>query len=173
MEFKFTTEYNKSSVTVLTRALRKTVRKKRSMRSIILTAVLIVFVALTLIFPNEDGVHLDMPAVLSVIVCIALVFVLIFQDKINASISIRAAIPGVEKTVVTFLEDEYYTETAVGNTSWTYGKITALAETDGYFVFIIGNNHGQVYDKSSLEGGTVDEFRTFIEEKMGMKSVKI
>lgn len=40
--------------------------------------------------------------------------------------------------------------------------------TKDYFVFLMGKNHGHVFDKASLSGGTPEEFRRFIEDKTGL-----
>jgi hypothetical protein len=36
-------------------------------------------------------------------------------------------------------------------------------------VFIFSHSHAQLYDKSSLQGGTEERFRTFLEEVTGKK----
>ena len=42
-----------------------------------------------------------------------------------------------------------------------------LAEADDYFVFIFSQSHAQVYDKKSISGGTIEEFREFIKGVTG------
>ena len=42
-----------------------------------------------------------------------------------------------------------------------------VAETEAYFIFILNVNHAQVYQKENMTGGTADEFRAFMEEKLG------
>ena len=66
-----------------------------------------------------------------------------------------------------FSEDKFVSTTDVGKTEWNYDKILAVAETADFFVFIFSKNHGQVYDKGSLQGGTADDFRRFIEAAAG------
>lgn len=173
MEFKFVMHYDQKAITAMVKGLRKTVRKKQDRRSRIFAMILIALTLLLTFFPSDDGFQLEARTILNIAICIILILVLLFQDQINALIAKKRSVPGVDTTTVTFREDGYYSETAVGNTEWGYGKITALAESPDYFIFIIGNNHGQVYDKSSIVGGTADEFRVFIEEKMGMKTVPI
>jgi len=36
-----------------------------------------------------------------------------------------------------------------------------------YFVFIFSQSHAQVYNKKSIEGGTIEEFREFMKEVTG------
>ena len=56
----------------------------------------------------------------------------------------------------------FISETAIGKSEFSYDKVAQIAETERYFVFIFSENHAQVYDKVSISGGTVDEFREFI-----------
>ena len=72
---------------------------------------------------------------------------------------------GLEKAKATFRDDGYYSETEMGNTEWQYAKIELVAETKDYFVFVFSPSHAQVYDKNHLTGGTVEEFRQFIQDK--------
>lgn len=82
-------------------------------------------------------------------------------------------LPGNKHASSVFGSDGYRTVTEAGETQWHYDRIAALAETDKYFVIVLGENHGQLYDKSSLSGGSTDDFRKFIEEKTGMAVQRI
>ena len=73
----------------------------------------------------------------------------------------------MEKAYVTFKEDSYYSETEIGSSEFKYSAIMSLAETENYFVFIFSQSHAQVYNKKSIEGGTIEEFREFIKEVTG------
>lgn len=77
----------------------------------------------------------------------------------------KRMLKGTEKSKATFRDDGHYSETEMGNTEWQYEKIGMLAETKDYFVFVFSPSHAQVYDKSNLTGGTVEEFSSFIKEK--------
>ena len=43
MEFKFETAYNQEAITIMAKALRKTVRRKRSRRSHIFGVIVVIF----------------------------------------------------------------------------------------------------------------------------------
>ena len=45
--------------------------------------------------------------------------------------------------------------------------IIALLFEDQLNGYVFGQNHAQVFEKNSLVGGTVDGFRTFINDKTG------
>ncbi len=79
----------------------------------------------------------------------------------------KRMVKGLETSTTTFTEENYFSTTELGDTTWSYEKVTGIAEMEHYFVFIFDTNHGQVYDKRNLTGGSVEEFRQFIAEKTG------
>jgi len=167
MEFKFETAYNQEAITVMAKALRKTVRKKRSHRSHIF-GVLVIILALLLTLPlGGKAFVLDFKTIITWLVAVILCFTLIFEDKINGYVARKRMLPGLEKAIVTFNEEGYRSETELGSSEFKYGSIMLLAETADYFVFVFSQSHAQVYDKKSIAGGTIEEFRTFIQNATG------
>ena len=167
MEFKFETAYNQEAITVMAKALRKTVRKKRSHRSHIF-GVLVIILALLLTLPlGGKAFVLDFKTIITWLVAAILCFTLIFEDKINGYVARKRMLPGLEKAIVTFNEEGYRSETELGSSEFKYGSIMLLAETADYFVFVFSQSHAQVYDKKSIVGGTIEEFRTFIQNATG------
>ena len=167
MDFKFETVYNQEAVTVMAKALRKTMRKKKSRRSHMLGVIVVIFaILLTLPLDGKEFV-LDFRTVITWIVSAILVLTLLFEDKINGYIARKRMLPGLDKSVVTFNEDGYLSETPVGKSEFKYDNIVMLAETAEYFIF--SQNHAQVYDKRTLSGGTQEEFRQFIQNVTGKK----
>ena len=167
MEFKFETAYNQEAITVMAKALRKTVRKKRSHRSHIF-GVLVIILALLLTLPlGGKAFVLDFKTIITWLVAAILCFTLIFEDKINGYVARKRMLPGLEKAIVTFNEEGYRSETELGSSEFKYGSIMLLAETADYFVFVFSQSHAQVYDKKSIVGGTIEEFRAFIQNATG------
>ncbi len=72
-----------------------------------------------------------------------------------------------------FTEDGFTTETEIGTTQWKYESILEIVEVKGNIAFVIDQNHGQLYDMSSISGGTPAEFKVFIEKKTGKTIQKI
>ena len=144
----------------MAKALRKTVRKKRSRRSHIFGWIV---VALSLLLLMSDGFR-------SIATWIALLIVLIallFEDRLNGYVAKKRLLPGTDASVAVFSENGFVSTTDVGKSEWNYDKIIMIAETVDFFVFIFSANHAQLYDKRHLQGGTVDEFRRFIEMATG------
>ena len=173
MEFKFETLYDQKALTAMARALRKTVRKKHSRKSYIFGWI-VVALALFLAFrPGEDGFVWDLRVIVTVVAAIVMISALFWEDKLNGYFAGKRALPGTNEATSTFTEDGYSSVTEIGKTEWTYEKITALAETDNYFVFVFSVSHAQLYDKRTITGGTEDDFRQFIEQKTGKKLEKV
>ncbi|MBQ3256116.1 MAG: YcxB family protein [Oscillospiraceae bacterium] len=167
MESQFETAYDQEALTVMAKALRKTIRKKRSRRSHILGTIVIAF-ALFLTLPLGNEVYvLTAKKVLTWLVSAIILLTLMFEDRINGAIAKRRMLPGLEKAVVTFKEDSYHSVTEIGSSDFKYSTIQMLVETTDYFVFIFSQNHAQIYSKCTLTGGTADEFRTFIQAATG------
>ena len=165
MELTFETTYNQKAMTTMARALRKTVRKKHSRRSHIFGWIITVLTVLLALPIGEREVVFNFRTVITWAVIIIIVATLLFEDWINGYIARKRMLPGTAFALCTFGEDDYVSETKAGKTEWKYENIETIAETKDYFVFLFGKNHAQVYDKNSLQGGSIEEFRTFLVKK--------
>ncbi|MBR5875193.1 MAG: YcxB family protein [Oscillospiraceae bacterium] len=167
MNFSFVTQYNREAVATMAKALRKTVRRKKSRRShIIGVAVILLALLLALPFGNENN-PFEFKDAITLAVAAILGLTLIFEDRINGDIAMKRMLPGLKSSKAVFGEDSYTSETEVGTSEFRYDNIVMLAENSDYFVFIFSANHAQVYDKNSLSGGTARQFREFITKKTG------
>ena len=57
--------------------------------------------------------------------------------------------------------------TAATTSTFRYELIDALAESRDYLIFLMKKRYAQPLDKRTLIGGTVEEFKRFLEEKTG------
>lgn len=142
MGIQFETDYNMETLTAMAKGLRKTVRKKRSRRVHIFAAVVLVLGILTILAT-------------------------VFEDRLNAWFARKRLLPGTEHAAATFEEDGYVSATGVTESRFSYAQIVAVAETARYFVFALSSHHTQAYDKRTIRGGSVEDFRAFIAEKTG------
>lgn len=161
MEFNIETTYDMPAMKALARGLRKTLRAKRSRRAHILGAIVIILGVVLLISRGR----FDMQSAVTSAAVISIVYVFLREDYLNGRTAQKRGIPGLDSAVTNFREDYYHSVTPLGETTFSYDSIIALAETKDYFLFMFSPNHGQVYDKSRLTGGTVEEFSLFIERK--------
>lgn len=163
MEFVFETDYDRKAMTAMAKGLRKTVRKKHSRRSHIFGWIVIAL-GLLLSWPSGEVKASDVLLWAAIAVMLG---ALLFEDRLNGYFARKKMLPGTDHSKATFTEDGYYSETQMGNTEWKYENISTMAEMKDYFVFLFSKNHAQVYDKRTLTGGTVEDFRAFIRKKTG------
>lgn len=173
MEFVFETNYDQKGITTMAKALRKTIRRKRSKRSHIFGIIIIICAILLSVHEKGEAFVITGNLVVAWIAVIIMIVTLLFEDKLNGYIARKRMLPGMEKSIVTFQEESYLSETAVGKTEFYYNNINTIAETDEYFVLIFNQNHAQIYDKNGLKEGTIEDFRDFITQKTEKEIQKI
>ena len=174
MEFTFETVYNQKAVTTMARTLRKTLRKKRSRRTHIFGWIVIVIAVLLTLPLGDKEFAINFKTIVTWIAALAILITLLFEDRMNGYVARKRMLAGMDRATTVFNEEGYVTTTSIGRTEIPYDRnIDLLAETKDYFVFIFDKSHAQVYDKHSLSGGTLDEFRKFIQSKTGKEVVGI
>ena len=169
----FQTVYDQCALRAMARALRKTIRKKHSHRSHICGWIVAILGIILSFSGGEDGFVVTGKAVLTWLAVALIVIALIWEDHINGYFAGKRALPGTKHTVTVFGEEEYVSSNAAGETRWNYQNIQTVAETADYFVFVLNVNHAQVYSKKDAVGGTVEEFRAFMQKKLGKPVVQI
>ena len=110
---------------------------------------------------------LDVRTVTSLLVEVMLLSVLLFQDRFNGMIACKNTLAGTKNYHIVFGEDSYTVVTAVTTSTFRYELIDALAESQDYTILLMKKRYVQPLDKRTLTGGTVEEFKRFLEEKTG------
>ena len=149
MGIQFETDYNMETLTAMAKGLRKTVRRKRSRRVHIFAAVVLVLGILTILATVAGGEPLGASGVVTLLALLVVILVSLFEDRFNAWFAKKRLLPGTEHAAATFEEDGY------------------VSATGRYFVFALSSHHTQAYDKRTIRGGSVEDFRAFIAEKTG------
>ena len=163
MEFTFETQYNTKTMTIMAKALRKTIRKKHSRRSHIFGWIVTILGSFLVI----KNFAFDFRTIITSIAILMILGALLFEDRLNGYIAKKRLLPGTEKAVSVFSENGFISTTDIGKSEWNYDRIMLIAETADFFVFIFSASHAQLYDKRHLHGGTADDFRRFIEQATG------
>lgn len=173
MEFTTATDYDLKALTAMARALRKTVRKKKSRRAHIFGWV-VVLLGTFLLLPEAGGsFSVSGRTLLTLAAILVILLTFFFEDRLNGYFARKRLLPGTESAVSVFHEDSYHTETRSGRTDWPYDRIVAAAELPDYFVLVLGENHAQAYDKARLKGGSAEEFARFLEARTGLSIIRI
>ena len=147
MEFTCNTCYDRKALTAMSRAVRKTIRKKSSRL-----------------------LHIYSWVALDSAVILLLLLVQLKEDALNAFFARRQAMPRLEDCDTCFYSDYYETRFPGSVTQWQYDRILHLAETSRYIILILGKNHAQACGKADLAGGSVEAFRSFLEQKTGKET---
>lgn len=169
MEFSCRTVYTRRTLAAMSKALRKTTRRQSSRWTRVLGWIIIAVCLLSVL----DGQQSPWVRWVDAGVIVMLLAVQFGEDLLSAVISKRQAMPGMEESRTVFLEECYESRITGLTSQWQYSRVLALAELGDYIVVVLGKNHAQAFDKAGLEGGTVEEFRRFLEEKTGKTIRKI
>ena len=167
MEFRFETTYDQKGLTAMARALRRTLRKKRSRRSHIFGWCIVALDALLIVVERMLHEPWTFRNSLTLGIDVLLIVILFTEDQVNAFFAKKKILPGTSSARSVFTDEGYTSATEAAVTAFRYEAVQQVCETAGYFVLLFSQQHGQIYDKASLSGGTVEEFRTFITEKTG------
>ena len=167
MGIQFETDYNMETLTAMAKGLRKTVRKKRSRRVHIFAAVVLILGILTILATVSGGEPFGASGIVTMLAMLVLILATLFEDRLNAWFAKKRLLPGTEHAAATFEEDGYVSATSMSESKFSYAQIVAVAETERYFVFALSSHHTQAYDKRTIRGGSVEDFRAFSAEKTG------
>lgn len=169
MEYTFHTVYDRKAMKALAKGLRKTLRARRNRRSRIM-GTLVVLLGMLLIWSQKT---VDLRSIITAAAMLAIVFTLLREDDINGAIAKKRGLPGLDTSTTTFREESYHSITALGETTFHYDRILALAETADFFLLLFSPSHGQVYSKAGMTGGTEADFRAFLEERTNLTFKKV
>ena len=167
MTFEIHSDITNRSMTIASRAMRKVLRRKRSILWAIFDWSVFFINALLLIPFDGEPFTLDASTVISLLAEVMLLSVLLFQDRFNGMIACKNTLAGTKDYHIAFGEESYTVVTAATTSTFRYELIDALAESRDYIILLMKKRYAQSLDKRTLTGGTVEEFNRFLEEKTG------
>ena len=167
MTFEIRSDITNRSMTIASRAMRKVLRQKRSILWAIFGWTVFFINALLLIPFDGEPFALDARTLISLLAEVMLLSVLLFQDRFNSMIARKNTLAGTKEYHVAYGEDSYTVVTAATISTFHYELIDALAESQDYIILLMKTRYAQPLDKRTLTGGTVEEFKRFLEEKTG------
>ena len=163
MEFTCRAACDQKALTASCRALRKTVRAEQNFLVRNSGWKIIALLAIGLWF--SWGTAWKMTLTCAVI--FGLLVVYWKEDAIDAYAAKRWGYRNRDFDDAAFCPDHFLVKTSAAESKWQYDKILALAETGTYLVLVMGKNHALAMEKAALAGGSLPEFRRFLEEKSG------
>lgn len=164
MEFQMHTTYDRPAMTDMARAVRKTVNRKR-------TRFIHIWMYAVFLLGILCAIPLDGTLTSSNIICALVAFFMlaarILEDFLDGWIAYRYILPGTEQVDATFTAEHYCTRSQISTTKWSYETVAAIVESPRYFVFILSQKYAQIYDKTTLTGGSCEQFRALLETAAG------
>ena len=173
MEFTMESRYGKKTLADMSRALRKTTRKKNDRRSMIWAWIVLLLNLLFFLVPGENGFVWDWKRVLNGGAALMMIVIILRQDAINGFFARKRMLKGNGYSRLALGEEGYTTSTENATTQWNYQALAAIGETEQNLVFILDKRYAQAWEKDSLEGGTMEQLRQFLTEKTGLPITRI
>ena len=167
MTFEIRSDITNRSMAIASRAMRRVLRRKRSIIWAIFDWSVFFINALLLIPFDGEPFTLDASTVISLLAEVMLLSVLLFQDRFNGMIACKNTLAGTKDYHIAFGEESYTVVTEVTTSTFRYELIDAMAESQDYIIFLMKKRYAQPLDKRTLTGGTVEEFKRFLEKKTG------
>ena len=167
MTFEIRSDITNRSMAIASRAMRRVLRRKRSIIWAIFGWSVFFINALLLIPFDGEPFSLDVRTVTSLLAEVMLLSVLLFQDRFNGMIACKNTLAGTKDYHIAFGEESYTVVTEVITSTFRYELIDAMAESQDYMILLMKKRFAQPLDKRTLTGGTVEEFKRFLEEKTG------
>jgi len=151
MTFEIRSDITNRSMTIASRAMRKVLRRKRSILWAIFGWSVFLFNALLLIPFDGEPFVLDVRTLTSMLAEVMLLSVLLFQDRFNGMIARKNTLAGTKEYHVALGEDSYTVVTAVTTSTFRYELIDALAESQDYIIFLMKKRYAQPLDGGGIQ----------------------
>ena len=168
MNCEIQTEYTPVALSAMARALRKTQRKGRSLVAHILGTCLILMCVFLAITPHlvDESQSIGYG---TLAISLILLLIMLFEDRLNGYLAYKRMLPGSKTAVTVFGEESYDTRTDGAVGKWEYSRITEICRTKRYYIFVMGKNHGQAFDREGFLQGTEAELEALLQEKTGLQ----
>ena len=157
-------------MTIAARAMRKVLRRKRSILWAIFGWSVFLFNALLLIPFDGEPFALDVRTVTSLLVEVMLLSVLLFQDRFNGMIARKNTLAGTKEYHVAFGEDSYTVVTAATTSTFRYELIDALAESQDYIILLMKNAMRSLWTSVLLSAGRWRNSNDFLRRRPERRS---
>ena len=170
MIFENVIQYDKAAAQALVEVSSRTLRRKPFLlrRTLLLTVGILAAACGVLLLMDFGGISSFARVICLLDLAVGLLALRmgIFLRRTLARRLMRTMTGGQRR--VLFTEEEIQVEQpGVQRVSFYYPTLTALYETEAYFVLPLSTGVGIVLDKGGFVQGSVAEFRKFIQEKAG------
>ena len=169
MEFRFDLNYDLQAMAAMAKTLRTGLQEEQDRKSRIIGWT---FVVLTLLIVLLSG-KMGWMQVAGILLAVVFAAYLIWQDKINGYIAMKKLPQNMRSGIWLFREDGYFSDTAAGESDYSYENIFLMAEMGSYMFLVFHDGTAHIVDMSTIQGGTPDDFRRLLRKKTSLTIQKV
>ena len=164
MELTFEMNYNLKAMTAMAKAMRKGLQEEQDKKSKIIGWVFVALTVLILLFSANFGwMQIAASILITGFACY-----LIWQDKVNGYLALRKLPENMRTGKWLFREDGYFSDTEAGESDYSYENIFIMVESQGYMILVFHEGNAHIIDLSTIQGGTVQDFRRLLRKKTSL-----
>ena len=164
MELTFEMNYNLKAMTAMAKAMRTGLQEAQDKRSKIIGWSLVALTVLILLFSATFGwIQIAATVFIAAFACY-----LIWQDKVNGYVALRKLPANMRSGKWLFREDGYFSDTEAGESDYSYENIFMMVESQGYMILVFHEGNAHIIDCSTIQGGTVQDFRRLLRKKTSL-----
>ena len=164
MEFTFEMNYNQKAMTAMAKAIRKGLQEEQDKKSKIIGWALVALTVFILLFSANFGwVQIAASVFITVFACY-----LIWQDHVNGFLALKKLPAKMRSGKWLFREDGYFSDTEAGESDYSYENIFMMVESQNYMMLVFHEGTAHIIDLSTIQGGTVQDFRRLLRKKTSL-----
>lgn len=164
MEFTFTMRYDYKAMAAMARAMRVGLQTEQDKKSKLIGWL---FVVATLVILITSG-KTDWAQIVGYVAVFLFMGYILFSDHINGALALFKIPEKMRNGQWLFREDGYFSSCEAGESDFSYENIFAIAEAPGYIFLVFHNGSAQILDVTTIQGGTLAQFRTLLRRKTSL-----
>ena len=164
MEFTFTMHYDRKAMTAMARAMRVGLQAEQDKKSKFVGWAFAIAACVILLTSGKAG----WTQIIGGFAVALLMLYLLFADHVNGTLALFRLPEKMRNGQWLFREDGYFSNCEDGESDFSYESIFAIVEAPGYIFLVFHNGQAQILDVTTIQGGTLPQFRTLLRRKTSL-----
>lgn len=164
MELTFDLNYDQKAMTAMAKAIRTGLQEEQDKKSKIIGWIFVVLTVFILLLSDRFG---WMQIAASILIT-GFAAYLIWQDHVNGYLALRKLPKKMRTGKWLFRDDGYFSDTEAGESDYSYNNIFLMVESQGYMMLVFHEGTAHVIDMSTIQGGTVQDFRKLLRRQTSL-----
>ena len=164
MELTFDLNYDQKAMTAMAKAIRTGLQEEQDKKSKIIGWVFVGLTVFILLLSDRFG---WMQIAASILIT-GFAAYLIWQDHVNGYLALRKLPKKMRTGKWLFRDDGYFSDTEAGESDYSYNNIFLMVESQGYMMLVFHEGTAHVIDMSTIQGGTVQDFRKLLRRQTSL-----